>query len=429
VSQYPALVAEPTWVRMPTKFAFSILNGSTPSSSEVSYWNGDIFWATPEDIGAMSGKVLRDTRRKITEAGYQNSGTRLAPPGSIVLTTRAPVGNLAIAGIPLCTNQGCKTLVPNDAVDASFAYYQFQARRNELEMLAAGTTFQELSSEKLSALELWLPPLADQRAIAAYLDVQTAKLDELIATKQYLLDLLAEKRQALITHAVTRGLDPAAPLCDSGVPWLGKIPAHWEMTTLRRVLSSMDYGISESVGINGNVAILRMGDILNGAISYRKIGFVDEVSPELLLEPGDLLFNRTNSLDQVGKVGLFQVDPGFPVSFASYLVRLRCNELVLPKYLNYLLNSPYVVAWARSEALPSIGQANLNPNRYSYLPIPLPPLQEQLDVIGRLDNSLSFVDDLQYATTQTVELLQERRSTLIAAAVTGQIDVTEPSCN
>lgn len=324
----------------------------------------------------------------------------------------------------LCTTE-LLVLEPDDDLDARFLLRLLLTREfiGQVNAATFGSRMPRAEWDTIANIQIPVPPLPQQIAIAGYLDHHTARLDDLIAAKQQLLALLAEKRQALITHAVTRGLDPAAPLRDSGVPWLGEIPAHWEVTMLRRVLRSMDYGISESVGMYGNIAILRMGDIVNGTISYQKIGFVDEVSPELLLEPGDLLFNRTNSLDQVGKVGLFKVDPGFPVSFASYLVRMRCSELMLPEYLNHLLNSPYVVAWARSEALPSIGQVNLNPNRYSYLPIPLPPLQEQLGIIRWLSENLNSVDELQNATIQTIDLLQERRSALVAAAVTGQIDV------
>ena len=244
-----------------------------------------------------------------------------------------------------------------------------------------------------------------------------------MAAKERVLGLLAEKRRALITRAVTRGLDPNVPLRDSGVPWLGDIPAHWTRSHLKRLLASMDYGISASVEASGNVAVLRMGDIQDGEINFSGVGYVDRVDRALLLRPDDLLFNRTNSLDQIGKVALFRGCSDYPVSFASYLVRLRCGPKVLPEFLNWLLNSASPVAWGRAQALPAIGQANLNPNRYGYLPISLPSIAEQEEIVWYISDCTSRIDAVRAETQRTIVLLVERRSALIAATVTGQLEV------
>ena len=275
-----------------------------------------------------------------------------------------------------------------------------------------------------------VPRIPQQRAIADYLDRETERLDALVAAKERVLGLLAEKRRALITRAVTRGLDPCAPLRDSGTPWLGEIPAHWSLCHLKRVLASIDYGISESVDATGSVAVLRMGDIRDGEVDYSNVGFVDSVEAALLLRPSDLVFNRTNSLDQIGKVALFRGRADYPVSFASYLVRLRCGPRVFPDFLNWLLNSTFPIAWGRSEALPAIGQANLNPNRYGYLPMALPPLSEQQDIVTFIHRVTGKLDAVRAATERTIALLKERRAALIAAAVTGKIRLIneEASC-
>jgi type I restriction enzyme S subunit len=166
-----------------------------------------------------------------------------------------------------------------------------------------------------------------------------------------------------------------------------------------------------------------MGDIRDGEIDYSDIGFVSQVDDTLLLRPGDLVFNRTNSLDQIGKVALFRGTPEYPVSFASYLVRFRCGPKVLPEFLNWLLNSAFPLAWGRAEALPAIGQANLNPNRYGYLPIALPPLREQEAIVRYVGDWTARIESVRSATHHTIALLKERRAALIAAAVTGQIDL------
>ena len=281
----------------------------------------------------------------------------------------------------------------------------------------------ELSTDDIKSIHIPDPPISRQRAIADYLDRETVRLDELVAAKERLLALLAEKRRAIVTRAVTRGLDARAPLRDSGTPWLGEIPAHWKSCHLKRVLSAVDYGISAQVDTSGKIAVLRMGDIQDGEIDYSNVGFVDEADDALILRPGDLVFNRTNSLDRIGKVGLFRGASTYPVSFASYLVRLRCNDAALPEFLVWLLNSIPVLAWARAEAMPAIGQANLNPHRYGYLPVSIPPPTEQRAIVGFLETECEKLRVLKAESVRTIGLLKERRSALIAAAVTGRLEV------
>ena len=313
-----------------------------------------------------------------------------------------------------------------NGADPRFLAYVLRhaAYQGWFEVVCNRSTIRHFTVEKFGEMRAWLPDAPEQRAIADYLDRETARLDALVAEKERLLDLLAEKRRALITRAVTRGLDPNVPFRDSGIPWLGEIPAHWTQSHLKRVLASMDYGISVSVETSGNVAVLRMGDIQDGEIDYSKIGYVDEVDGALLLQPGDLVFNRTNSLDQIAKVALFRGETDYPVSFASYFVRFRCSPAVLPEFLNWLLNSAYPLAWGRAQALPATGQANLNPSRYGYLPISMPSISEQEGIVQYISNWASRIDAVRAETRQTIELLEQRRSALISAAVTGLLEVT-----
>jgi len=195
------------WEIKALRRVFRILNGSTPKSGEPSYWDGDIPWATPDDLGSLQGNTLFSTRRMITEDGYKSYGTSLAPAGSLVLSTRAPIGHLAIAAVPLCTNQGCRCLVFHTKDETRFFYYQLLTARQELEFWGQGSTFQELSRDKLGAVYLVAPPIAEQRAIAAFLDQETARIDALIEKIRKSIELLREYRTALITAAVTGKID------------------------------------------------------------------------------------------------------------------------------------------------------------------------------------------------------------------------------
>ena len=135
-----------------------------------------------------------------------------------------------------------------------------------------------------------VPSLPEQRVIADFLDRETAKIDGLVARKERLIELLQEKRTALITRAVTRGLDPNVPMKDSGVEWLGEIPAHWELKPLKRLLRRSDYGISESLRVGGDIRVLTMAHIQDGEIVLPQDGSISGIDRTMVLESGDLLF-------------------------------------------------------------------------------------------------------------------------------------------
>nr|WP_276569019.1 restriction endonuclease subunit S [Thiocapsa imhoffii] len=240
-----------------------------------------------------------------------------------------------------------------------------------------------------------------------------------------MLALLEEKRAALISRVVTRGLDPNAPLKPSGLEWLDEIPTHWEICQLKRVWASSDYGLSESIRDEGYIAVLRMSCIVDGRVDVSKSGMITEVDGHLLLRRNDLLFNRTNSLDQIAKVGLVDFDPEEPLTFASYLVRIRTNHRAVPQYLVALLNASLFLEFARKNAIPAIGQANLSPTRYGEIHIPLPPKAEQEEIVTFLKRDAETSTPVREHIRSSINLLKERRAALISAAVTGQIPLEE----
>ena len=307
-----------------------------------------------------------------------------------------------------------------------FAYWFFTNLYNRciFNELGGGVR-QTISSEELLLLPYPTLPLPEQTQIAAFLDRETAKIDDLVAEQRRLMELLKEKRQAVISHAVTKGLNPDAPMKPSGIEWLGEVPAHWDTYLLKRAFRSVDYGISDSLDSDGAVAILRMGNIQNGKVVTDDLKYTDSVDPYLLLKAGDLLYNRTNSLDLIGKVGMFIGNGDTPVSFASYLVRMRTVDEVIADYFAYLLNTEGILGLARCNALVAIGQCNLNPTRYGQITIAIPPRAEQAAIVAFLNAEIAKLDTLTAEAQHSIDLLQERRTALISAAVTGHIDVRQ----
>jgi type I restriction enzyme S subunit len=267
-----------------------------------------------------------------------------------------------------------------------------------------------------------LPPLETQKRIAAFLDEKTAQTDALIAKKRALLDRLAEKRQAIITQAVTKGLNPAAAMKDSGIDWLGQVPGHWDVWPLKRVLATSQYGVSASLEPSGNVAILRMGNLQDGELDFSDLRYLDEIEPGLLLHSRDVVFNRTNSLDLVGKAAIYRGNYEGQLSLASYLVLFRFDERYDPEFAVYVMGTDVLMALGRTLALPSIGQANLNPNRYAAISFPVPPLSEQREIVAYIIDQLDLLLESEGKIATSIERLTEYRSALITAAVTGKIE-------
>ena len=285
---------------------------------------------------------------------------------------------------------------------------------------AVTNSHRRIKPRNLLQAHTFLPPLAEQKRIAAYLDASCAAIDRAVETKRKQLETLDALRKSIIQKAVTQGLNAKVKMKDSGVEWLGPIPAHWRAQKLKRVFAEVDYGISQSTEQEGTYAVLKMGNIVRGEIVFTKIEFVEEVEEGLILETNDLLFNRTNSLDQVAKVGIFRGVKADNVTYASYLVRLRANHKNHPGFLNHLLNAEVFLGLARKMAIPSVQQANLNPTRYCRLEIPVPPLGEQIQIADFLEQRCKQIKAIEQRLTAQLTTLTAYRKSLIHECVTGK---------
>lgn len=193
------------WASVPLRRVFTVVNGGTPTS-DADNWGGDIPWATPIDLASVNGYLLFATERTLSTQGLR-SGSRAVPAGSLIVSTRAPVGYVVETTTYTAFNQGCRGLVPKQPVDMRYFRYQLLSLAERLAGESQGSTFVELSGETLGAFPVVLPPARTQRAIADLLDTETARIDALIVTLSRQTKLLRERRQALINAAVTGDLE------------------------------------------------------------------------------------------------------------------------------------------------------------------------------------------------------------------------------
>jgi type I restriction enzyme S subunit len=219
-----------------------------------------------------------------------------------------------------------------------FAYYALisERARQYFEATAKGVGYPAVDDKDFGAFAIPLPPLPEQKRIVTYLDASCVSIDAAVAAKLDQLQTLDVLRESLIESAVTKGIRPKVRMRTVNEDWITEVPAHWDVCRIKRIVSRMDYGISESTDSEGRYPVLTMGHIQRGEIEYRDFDFVEKVADDLLLERGDLLYNRTNSPDQVGKAAIFRLDRRDAITFASYLVRFRSNHRADPYFLNYV---------------------------------------------------------------------------------------------
>ncbi|MBW2121397.1 MAG: restriction endonuclease subunit S [Deltaproteobacteria bacterium] len=414
------------WEIVSVKRFAEIVNGATPRSSESEYWNGNIAWATPDDLGQLRSRVLKDTSRHITKAGYASCGTTLIPPGSLIISTRAPIGHLAIAGRELCINQGCRGLILNEHDSSEYRYYSILAVKPILQSLGEGSTFRELPRDTLANVVLSNPPQKERKAIADFLDRETAKIDALVEKKERLIELLKEKRTALISHAVTKGLDPNVPMKDSGIEWLGQIPAHWEVKPFKQLFVviyryptyyNIQY-VTEGIPEIRGEALTENGDIISLEYERYISCETDARYPRTKLQLGDLVMSVRGTMGKIGLVDQRYVGANITANLMRLSPKKDVSSLFLrwfflSEYFNQLLNNVSSQTTIKTITVPQLSQ----------IPVTLPPQDEQRTIAAFLDRETARIDALIEKIRKSIDLLREYRTALISAAVTGEIDV------
>ncbi|MBD2502728.1 restriction endonuclease subunit S [Anabaena azotica] len=376
------------------------------------------------------GVLLKDSRDDNHNAtGLDISSYKVVEIGDLVINKmKAWQGSMGVSdyqGIVSPAYIICR--VKSEKVEPKFLHYLLRSKPyiGVYNALSCGvrTGQWDMHYEDFKKIPIPLPTSEEQKRIVAFIERTTAEIDEAIAKKQHLIKLLQEQKSILINQAVTKGLNPQAPMRDSGVEWIGEIPEHWEVRKLKHLLKSMDYGLSESALSEGDYKYLNMGHIQAGRVILKNTGYLNNIPDDLILEPNDILFNRTNSFDLVGKSGIFQGKKSDNVTFASYLVRLRVTEDVEPVWFNYLLNDLLFLKYIRSLALRSLNQANLNPNRLSVVYIPTPPFEEQKKIAKILSLKETEFEQQIENIGNSINLYEELKSIYIANAVTGKIKI------
>lgn len=292
----------------------------------------------------------------------------------------------------------------------------------------------DLDPDEFKLIELLLPSKQEQSKIFEFLDYETSQIDRLIAQQQRLIELLKEKRQAVISHAVTKGLNPNAPMIDSGVEWLGQVPAHWVVRRLKHT-AEIHSGIPKGKDLSGKdtitVPMLRVANVQDGYLNLDNVHEIEIEPHELVrysLRAGDVLMNEGGDNDKLGRGAVW---PGqiTPCIHQNHVFAIRVNNIE-PEWLSWLTSSSYAKYYFYSVSKQSTNLASISSSNVKETPLVLPPKNERVEIMRYLDEKIAKLSGIESQAALQIELLQERRIALISAAVTGKIDLrgwTQPA--
>lgn len=383
-----------SWDKVRLGDCCEIVSGSTPSRRVPDYWDGSIPWATPKDLSKLHGeKTLHTTNERITRTGYESCSTALLPVGSVLFSSRAPIGLVAVAGVRVCTNQGFKSLVPGASVDSSYLYWCLRHLAPALASRGSGSTFKEVSKARVAEFPIPLPPLPEQRRIAAILDQA---------------DAVRRKRQEAL--ALTEELLRSAFHDMFGDPV--RNPKGWSSQRLEAV-SEIASGVTKGRKLRGKETVetpyLRVANVQDGYLDLEDVKPI-EVLPDDVekyrLEPGDIVLTEGGDPGKLGRGAVWRGQIEGCIH-QNHIFRVRANpELLVPEYLSALLGSPRGKRYFLRAAKQTTGIAPINKTQLRGFPVLLPPLHLQQEFARWVEQVNNLGDRLQEREREQDNLFQ-----------------------
>ncbi|MDO6967038.1 restriction endonuclease subunit S [Rhizobium alvei] len=390
-----------------------VTGGGTPSANDPSNFSdeGGIPWVTPADLTGYGDTYIARGRRNLSDRGYKSSSAKLLPAGAVLFTSRAPIGYCAIAANPIATNQGFKNLTLFGDISGEFTRHYLKWSKPYLESLASGTTFLELSGSKFQQVPFPLPPLAEQKRIVAKLDALNAKSARARTELARIETLVSRYKQAVLSKAFS-----------------GELTREWRqdrewpaLVRLGDIASSFAYGSAAKSQKSGSIPVLRMGNIQNGQLDWADLVYTDDKDEieKYRLFPGDVLFNRTNSPALVGKTAMYNGERD--AIFAGYLIRIVAGPDLDARYLTYALNSPSGREFSWNAKTDGVSQSNISASKLKEFAFAAPQLEEQHEIVRRIESAFAKVDRLAKKAKRALELVGRLDEAILAKAFRGEL--------
>ncbi|WP_350603074.1 restriction endonuclease subunit S [Pseudoalteromonas sp. SMN1298-MNA-CIBAN-0114] len=375
----------------------------------------------------VNGKIaLTSSAKEVPEDEYLKHLVKLDHK-SVLLSINGTIGNVArYNSEPIILGKSAAYINCSCDLLPEFLMYYLQSGEIQryFDLEVTGTTISNLSLNSIKQLQVCMPNESEQAQIANFLDHETAKIDTLIEKQQQLIKLLKEKRQTVISHAVTKGLNPQGPMKYSGVEWLGEVPAHWIASTLKHYSEVIDCKHITAEFFDDGIPLASISEVKKWFVDLSTAKYTSEKYYNELIgggrEPkvGDIIYSRNAT---VGEAAI--VSEGLPpFAMGQDVCLIRLSNGLLPLFAMYVLHSGVI---SQQLELAMVGSTfkRINVDNIRNFAFVIPPLSEQVLIVSELEALTSKYDVLINNATNAIELMKERRTALISAAVTGKIDV------
>lgn len=464
-SEQPSL--PPGWAWTTLGEVGRVSSGGTPAAGDDTNFGGEIAWVTPADLTGYTRKHISQGRRNLSEKGYASCSATLVEAGTVLFSSRAPIGYVAIAENSISTNQGFKNLTPFPGILPDYVYHYLKSAKRLAESYASGTTFLELSAAKFAALPFPLPPLAEQARIVAKIEELFSKLDAGVAELKRTQALLKRYRQSLLHAAVTGELtrarreqqggqlaDAAQLLADilaerhrnwqaggkkgkyvepqgPDVAGLPELPTGWVWASVEQMLATP---ITNGLSVKGSdeppgVPALKLSAMTENGFDFGKVRYLP-VEPaavdDLFLVTNDFFVSRGNgTLRLVGR-GTVAQEPPFPMIFPDTMMRLRFLPS-LTRWVKSVWPSQFIRRQIESGAKTTAGIWKISQPQLAGVVLPLPPLAEQAQIVSEVERRLSILDNMEATVAAELKRAEAMRQSILHRAFTGQLVPQDPA--
>ena len=385
-----------------------IISGATPKTNVLTNFGGEIPWLTPADLSGYTEKYISHGARNLTQQGYDSCSTHLIPAGTVLLSSRAPIGYVAIAKNEICTNQGFKSIVPKAFVNSEFLYYQLKSLKNTLQNLGSGKTFKELSAKKLATVQVVIPSLEEQKSIVSKIEELFSKLDASVAELKTAKEKLKVYRQAVLKEAFD-GEYPRITLKEIATPLSG-------------------YAFkSKKYSINGKYVVVKIGNVKPFHFDFSRdftktIEVDDAILSRYLLTRGDCLITMTGSRGKRDYGYVVMVENQKNYLLNQRVAALRFNlSVALPKFFEYYLSSPQYRNQFFAYETGNVGQGNVGIKALTEPEVICPPIKIQEEIIQKIEFRLSLCDSIEQTIDTSLQQADGLRQSILKQAFEGRI--------
>ena len=385
-----------------------IVSGATPKTTVAENFGGAIPWLTPADLSGYTQKYISRGKRNLTQLGYDSCSTQIMPSGTVLFSSRAPIGYTAIAKNPICTNQGFKSIVPKPFVNSEFLYYQLIYLRKTIQDMGSGTTFKEISAKKFGAVQVTIPPLVEQEHIISRIEELFSQLDVSVNELKTAKERLKVYRQAVLKEAFE-----------------GNYP-QVQLKEISTAISGYAFK-SKLYTSDGKYIVVKIGNVKERHFEFSRdltrTNEADEtILDKYLLQRGDCLITLTGSRGKrdYGFVTMIKDQTNYLLNQRVAAIRFNRKEAI-PEFFQYYLASPsYRSAFFRYET-GNVGQGNVGIKALTEPIVILPNIEQQWRIVEEIESRLSVCDSIEKTVDTALQQAEALRQSILKKAFEGEM--------